>query len=251
VAVLIPFAFRPGSSGIHRLDVRYKLMMICLLSICLVRSGGWACLLYFLTLNLCFYVSTINPYRILMQMKLFIVLLAFVFVARSVTTPGDEWASLFGITATRQGVLDGMLVAARFGLVMLTGLLFCTTTRPSEVKGAVQWFLAPIPFIPEKRVGVMVSLTLAFMPVILKQARSIQDAQAARCGNLEKNPIKRITRLALPLLKNTFLRADRMALAMASRCYSDDRSDPEFSPSGQERLYLLGCGTIAAALVFL
>lgn len=248
MAQLIPFAYCPGRSIFHMLDVRMKLFSLCLISICLVRSDLLACILYFLILNSCFYISKANPYRILWRMKLFLVLLGFVFISRSLTTPGEELFSIFTLSVTQQGLFTGLLVSLKFFLVMMTGLLFCTTTRTSQVKSAVQWVLKPVPFIPEKRVAVMVSLTLAFMPVILKQAQAISDAQAARCGNLEKNPVKKITRLILPMLKKTFLTADNMILAMESRCYGEDRTDPVFSPSGREPLFFLGSGVMAVTL---
>lgn len=184
-------------------------------------------------------------------MKLFLVLLGFVFISRSLTTSGDEIISIFSLVVTKQGLLTGLLVSLKFFLVMMTGLLFCTTTRTSDVKSAVQWVLKPVPFIPEKRVAVMVSLTLAFMPVILKQVRAISDAQAARCGNLEKNPVKKITRLILPILKKTFLTADNMILAMESRCYGEDRTDPVFTPSGREPLFFLGSTAVAITFFYL
>jgi len=86
----------------------------------------------------------------------------------------------------------------------------------------------------------MISLALCFMPVILKQAQEISDAQKARCADLQKNPTRRIMGFALPLLKKIFLSADHLILAMESRCYSNDRTDPEFNPSGKEREFFLG-----------
>ena len=95
----------------------------------------------------------------------------------------------------------------------------------------------------------MISLSLNFMPVILKQFNEISDAQKARCADLEKNPVKRIIRLVLPLLKKTFLSADSLIYAMESRCYSDDRTDPEFALSGNEASFLTGTIVISLCLV--
>ncbi len=134
---------------------------------------------------------------------------------------------------------------------MLTGILFSTTTKSASVKGAVQWFLKPVPFVPEKRVAVMISLSLGFMPLILKQIKEISDAQKARCADLEKNPVKKIVRLILPLLKKTFISADSLVYAMESRCYSDDRTDPEFTPSGREIYFLFGSLLLSLSLVCL
>jgi len=163
---------------------------------------------------------------------------------------GLPYFTLFGISVTKEGLLDGFLVAFKFLLIMLSGVLFSMTTQPNTIKSAVQWYLKPVPFIPEKRVAVMISLSLKFMPVILRQANEISDAQKARCGDLEKNPIKRINRLIIPLLKRIFLNADSLILAMESRCYTEDRTDPVFSPSGQEPYFLFGSCLIASGLFF-
>jgi energy-coupling factor transporter transmembrane protein EcfT len=122
---------------------------------------------------------------------------------------------------------------------MVTGLLFSATTRSASLKNAAQWYLRPIPFVPEKRVAVMISLALGFLPLILQQAEETRNAIHSRCGNLEKNPVKRFTRLTLPLLKKTFLSADHLILAMEARCYGEDRTDPEFKPSGREAIFII------------
>jgi energy-coupling factor transporter transmembrane protein EcfT len=173
-------------------------------------------------------------------MKYFLVLLLFVVAARALSVSGDILFSFYSMTITQQGVDQGLLTAFKFLLVMLTGILFSATTKPSSVKAAVQWFLKPIPLVPEKQVAVMVSLALGFMPIILKQANAVSDAQKARCGDLEKNPVKRIIRFVFPLLKKTFLTADLLVMAMESRCYTEDRTDPEFTVSGQEIYFLTG-----------
>ena len=236
---------------LHLLDVRCKFLMICLVSMSMLSAQVLACFFYFLVLLFFFKKTGLNIFSTLNSIKYFILFLFFIFAARALSLKGDSLFSFYGLSVTRQGVNDGFLVAFRFFLVMLTGLLFSSTTKPSSVKSAVQWFLKPVPFVPEKRVAVMISLSLSFMPVILKQAKEVSEAQKARCGDLQKNPIKRIIRLVLPLLKKTFLSADYLVLAMESRCYSDDRTDPEFTPSGKEFFFLVGSVILSLSLVCL
>ena len=225
--------------------------MICLISMSMLSAHLPACFFYFLILLFFFKKSSLNIFATLNSMKYFILLLFFVFIARALTVKGDIIFSFYDISITKQGANEGFLVAFKFFMVMLTGLLFSSTTKPSSVKSAAQWFLKPVPFVPEKRVAVMISLSLGFMPVILKQAKEISDAQKARCADLQKNPVKRIIRLVLPLLKKTFLSADSLVFAMESRCYSDDRTDPEFTPSGKEIYFLAGSFVLSLSLVFL
>ncbi|WP_300461327.1 energy-coupling factor transporter transmembrane component T [Desulfobacula sp.] len=249
MAQLIPFTYRPGNSLLHRLDVRLKFFTICLISMSLLSAHLPACGGYALVLVFFFKTAGLNVWETLNSMKYFMLLLFFVFMARVLTVPGDILFVFHDISISEQGIMEGGLVAFKFFLVMVTGLIFSTTTKPSSVKSAVQWFLKPVPFVPEKRVAVMISLSLGFMPVILKQAREISNAQKARCADLQKNPIKRILRLVFPLLKKTFLSADSLVLAMESRCYTDDRTDPEFTPSGNERCFFAGTVVLCLSLV--
>jgi len=243
VADVTPFTYRQGDSVLHRLDVRCKFFSICIVSISMFYAGLPGIFLYFLILFFMFNKTGLNFFSTLSSMTYFLILLLFVFAARALTVKGEILFSFYTLSITNQGIYEGFLVAFKFFLVMMTGLLFSSTTKPSSVKGAVQWFLKPVPLVPEKRVAVMISLSLKFMPMILKLAKDISDAQKARCADLEKNPVKKIIRLALPLMKKTFRSADNLIFAMESRLYSDDRTDPEFSPSGKE-LYFL-----AAALI--
>lgn len=249
MAHLIPFAYRPGTSLLHRMDVRYKFFAVCLVSISLLSARLPAVILYFSLLFFFFRTASLGMVEMLKSLRYFILLLFFVFAARALSVTGDVLFSFQGLSITEQGLNEGGLVAFKFFLVMMTGLLFSSTTKPSCVKNAVQWFLRPIPFVPEKRVAVMVSLSLGFMPIILKQARQISDAQKARCGDLRKNPVKKIIRLGLPLMRKAFASADHLVLAMESRCYTDDRTDTDFTSSGKEMWFL--AGSIAFSLGFL
>lgn len=228
------FAFTKGNSILHRLDVRCKMICLCMMSVGLMKSGFVHLSIISLvvsTLGLCTGLSFWRTFR---EMKYFLVLLVFVFTARALSTPGSALIEFLGIPLTKEGVIEGGQVVWRFSLVMIMGMLFTFSTQPSSVKAGVEWFLKPIPFIPEKRAGMMVSLFIRFLPMILRQAKEISLAQKARCADLNKNPIKRIIMISMPLMKKVFQSADRLVIAMESRCYSEDRSDIPLTSSGNE-----------------
>ncbi|MFA5904934.1 MAG: energy-coupling factor transporter transmembrane component T [Desulfobacula sp.] len=240
MAEITPFTFRPGDSVLHLLDTRLKFFIISLISMSLLPAGSISSCVYFLILLFFFKKTKLRLFSMLWNMKFFLILIVFVFLARAMTITGDPAFSIYGFALSRQGLTEGAGVAFKFLLIMLTSILFSATTKPSSVKAAVQWFLRPVPFVPEKRVAVMISLALCFMPVILRQAKEVSDAQKARCAHLRKNPVRNTMGLVLPLLKKTFQSADHLIFAMESRCYNDDRTDPEFYPSGKEKIFLLG-----------
>jgi biotin transport system permease protein len=90
------------------------------------------------------------------------------------------------------------------------------------MQDAVTWFLQPFPFIPARRVGVMISLTIRFFPIILDQSREIQMAIKCRFGDGSKRPFRRIKLLIVPLFRRALIRSDEIAFALAARGYRED-----------------------------
>lgn len=251
MADLTLFSFRTGTTALHELDVRVKTVLVCMLSMTLFFAGINACAICFLVIHLLVRSQGLTLLAVLGRLKGFVLLLAFMAVTRAVTVPGDPVWSFSGIEITRQGMTQGILVASRFFLVMITGMLFAVTTRPADLKSAAQWFLKPVPLVPEKRVALMISLFLRFFPLILAQAGQTADAVTARCGNFRKNPVRRIRFLTLPLLKKTVLAADHLSLAMTARCYSENRTDPAFTPGGNERMFLMAGTGLCLGMILL
>jgi len=250
MAALNPFIFRSGNSSLHSLDTRCKFFLVCMVSISILKADFIACFICLAILVFFIKQTGLKVWEILKNLKYFILFLVFILLARALTITGDPIVTLYDMTITVQGLYQGGLVALRFFLVMVTGLIFSATTRPASLKNAAQWYLKPIPFVPEKRVAVMISLALRFLPFILQQVQETRNAIQARCGNLQKNPVKRFIRLTFPILKKTFLSADHLILAMEARCYCEDRTDPEFKPSGREAIFIIAVLTLWLLLFF-
>jgi energy-coupling factor transporter transmembrane protein EcfT len=82
-------------------------------------------------------------------------------------------------------------------------------------------------------------LIMRFIPVILDQAKETADAQRARGVENRKNPVYRLKKLGIPLMRRIFETAEKIAIAMEARCYSENRSDPELSATMRDWLALL------------
>ncbi|WP_157237897.1 energy-coupling factor transporter transmembrane component T family protein [Desulfobacter curvatus] len=240
------FSYHPGNTVWHTLDVRCKCLLVCLLSLTVLKTGlpgNIICLCFLMAI---LKTLGLGPVRLVTQLKAFLLFLILIFFCRWAATPGDPMVTLYGFSLTRQGFTSGSLVSIRFLVVMLLGLILTATTRSMEIKAAVQWFFKPVPFIPENRVAVMAGLALKFMPLILDNAGEVTHAVNARCGNLRKNPVRRLVNLSWPLLKKTFQSADDLSLAMQARCYSEHRTDPRFIPNRKES-WIVGLTLIFSA----
>lgn len=239
MAELTAFSYRHGNSVLHGLDVRFKLICLVLISLASLKAAAWALSVMTMVLIAMILHMGLSLKSVFKTLGYVVLLLVFVFMARALSTPGIPVIEFKTLSLTREGIYSGAMVCWRLVIVILLGLSFVSTTRPAEIKAAVEWFLGPVPFIPAQRTATMMSLILRFVPVIFDQARETVDAQRARGVENRKNPIYRLRKLAIPLIRSTFERADKLAVAMEARCYSENRTDPALSSSWKDWIALL------------
>ena len=228
MAELTSFNYRPGSSYIHSLDVRFKLAIFTLCSLATLNVKPLTLLAVSIIVIIMFFHLRLPVMATLMEIRFFFLLMFFVFVSRSLTIPGTPFIHISFVSISREGLYDGALIIWRLVIIVFLAIPLMATTRPSEINAAVGWYLRPLPFIPRKRVAMMMSLIMRFIPVIFEQARETADAQRARGVENRKNPVYRIIKFTIPMIRRTFETADELAVAMEARCYSENRTDPEF-----------------------
>jgi len=226
MAHTVAFNFRSGSSILHGLDPRFKIIFLAAISLSTLGAGSTGLLL--LTLLFAALAMDIRlPVRaIASELRYFAVFLVIIFIARCLTEPGEPLFSTKFIAVSQQGIVEGVLAAWRLALIIVMGLLFSVATRPKEIRTAVEILFAPVPFLPAKRIGVMIGLIVRFIPVILHVTREVSDAQRARAIEQRKNPVYHASHLVLPVMRRTVERAERLASAMESRCFDENRPTP-------------------------
>jgi energy-coupling factor transporter transmembrane protein EcfT len=137
-------------------------------------------------------------------------------------TPGPRVSTFSWLPISQDGLRLGIFTCWRLGLILGYSVLFTAITRPREIQNTLIWILKPLPFLPGRRIGLMVSLTLRFFSIILDQAEEVRLAHKARLGDQNRNPFRRAKFIALPLLRRSFSRAEDVTLALAARGFRDD-----------------------------
>ncbi len=239
MAQLTTFGYNPGNSILHKLDARFKIGSVALISISSLDANLSALFMLSVFLFAIMFIIRLPLITVYKELRYFFLFLMAILLLRAFTTPGSELITYKFIVLTREGLHDGLIVCWRLVLIVLVGLTLIATTKPSEIKAAFEWYMKPFPFLPRKRIAVMLSLTMRFMPVILNQAKETADAQKARCISNRKNPVYRLKKFAVPVILRSFETADRLAIAMEARCYSENRTDPEFSPKKTDWIALI------------
>ncbi len=229
MAELAALSYQPGNALLHRFDVRLKLVALVMISLTTVKASPLGLVLATLLVLAAAVNTRLTLHRLLSELRYFIVLLGFVWLARALTVAGEPIFSLAFLTVSREGLVLGGLICWRLALVVLLGALLVTTSRSADIRAAIEWFLKPLPMVPHKRIGTMIGLMVRFIPVAFDQTYEIIEAQRARGVENRKNPFYRLPRLLNPMLRKTFTRADELAVAMAARCFTEKRSDPTFT----------------------
>ena len=249
MAELTSFSYIAGNSLLHRTDARFKILCVIFLSLVSLNIyfGGLGILTAIL-LGAIFQarLPLLSGFK---ELRYFSILLLLIFGARLLSTGGPPLFSSNYFSVSAQGLYDGILVCWRLALIVILGFAFVSTTPPSAIKAAAQWFLKPVPFIPEKKIAVMMGLILRFVPVILNQARETAEAQKARGVENRKNPVYRLTKLGFPLLRRTFERTDDLVVAMEARCFTENRTDTELVAHKRDWLLIIAVGCLSVVLL--
>lgn len=218
------FCYKKGESLLHRLDPRFKLFYMILLSMGTMSTGfvglgvATGIVLYALI------DARVNIAAVPKELKIFPYFLLFIFITRTLTTPGETLFTFSLFSPTYEGVMLGLHFCWRLTLIVLISLGFIASTTSTQIKAAVEFYFSKIPGIPEKRVSTMLSLLIRFIPMIMRQVQDTLDAQNARCVEVRRNPLYRLMKFAIPLLRRIFASGDQLAIAMTSRCYTEDRT---------------------------
>ena len=218
--------FFPGSSPIHRLDPRAKLIALIVYIVALFLAVGWQTyLIAFLVLAAVVAVSTVKPRALLKGMKPVLFLLVFTAILNMFYTPGRELFHFWIFTMTYEGVARAFFMVIRILMLITATFLLTYTTSPLALTDGLEHLLSPLKKIrfPVHELAMIMSIALRFIPTLIEETDKIMSAQRARgadfdTGNLVQKA-KALIPLLVPLFISAFRRADELATAMECRCY--------------------------------
>jgi len=218
----IALHYFPGNSPLHRWDARCKFFGLLVITATLLQSKTpWLIFDSILLMGLLI-LSRLPLRQFFRDFWIWAIFLFALFLFQAFFTPGLRVSLFPWLPVSQDGLRLGSFTCWRLGLILGYAVLFTAVTRPREIQDTLIWLLKPIPFIPERRIGLMVSLTLRFFSIILDQAEEVNLANKARLGDQNKNPFRRAKFLALPLLRRSFSRAEDVTFALAARGFRDD-----------------------------
>jgi len=243
----------PGSSPVHKLDPRTKIIAVVLYIVSLFLCKSFVSYgIMFLLLAASIKISKVPLKSILNGLKPVLFLACFTAILNLFYTPGDTvLVKVWVLTITLEGVLNAFFMVLRIMMLIAGTFLLTYTTSPILLTDGLEALLNPLKKIglPVHELAMMMSIALRFIPTLIEETDKIMSAQRARGADFESGGIiqraKSLIPLLVPLFISSFRRADELAVAMECRCYRGGQ--------GRTRLRQLkyGSGDAVALVLFI
>ncbi len=238
----------PGTSLLHLLDPRTKIIILSLLILqCFLITNWMILLIPFLLVVFSSVLSSISFKYIMRGLKPIIPFVFITFFFNSFLTSGTPVFSysfpskvLIGSAAkadkektskpptlavTVEGLAFGTLMSLRLLIIVLATSIFTLTTSSIEITDGLESLMRWGKYLklPVHEIAMMMSIALRFIPTLMEHLEKIVKAQMSRGADFEaKSLIERakcFIPVLIPLFVQAFKTADDLAVAMEARCY--------------------------------
>ena len=217
----------PGSSPVHRMDPRFKIIMT-LLFIAMLFMGQH---LYSIWFGVVFCILALSFSRIPVKLiwksikPLIPVLMITAVLDLLMVDSGDVYWKWHFLKLTEGGVRTAILMVTRIIVLLAGSSLLTYTTSPIALTDAIERLLSPLKklHVPVHTFAMMMTISLRFIPTLLEETDKIMTAQKARGASFSEGNLvqraKALVPILVPLLVSSFHRAEELATAMECRCY--------------------------------
>ncbi|HFU4054647.1 TPA: energy-coupling factor transporter transmembrane protein EcfT [Streptococcus suis] len=224
---LILGRYIPGDSILHRLDPRSKLLAMFAFLLMIFWANNLVTnllltafvfgLVMLSRIRLSFFINGLKP---MIGIILFTTFFQ-AFFTPDATILWEFW--IFKLSV--EGLQQAGIIFVRFVLIIFFSTLLTLTTMPLSLADGIESGLAPLKRfkVPVHEIGLMLSMSLRFVPTLMDDTTRIMNAQRARGvdfneGNLIQK-VKSVIPILIPLFASSFKRADALATAMEARGY--------------------------------
>lgn len=217
----------PGTSPIHRLDPRTKIIVLVVYIVALFTAANWISYgVMFVFLVAAVVISRIPLKSLLHGMKPLVFILVFTGILNIFFTKGEnELVSFWVITIYWEGIIQAIFMTFRIMMLICGTFLLTYTTSPISLTDGLESLLGPLKkiHVPVHELSMMMCIALRFIPTLIEETDKIMSAQKARGADFESGNIfqrvKALVPILVPLFISAFRRADELATAMECRCY--------------------------------
>ncbi len=218
----------PGSSFLHRLNPKVKLIFSCIFVVLLFMVKSFVSLGVCVVFVVATYLLCRFSFRLIfnsLKFVMIVILIALVFNLFFIRSGEVVFRFLFFVITTDSIVLSARFIIRMFLLLSCSSLL-TYTTLPFDLTLAIEELLRPLAWfrVSVGEISIMLSIALRFVPLLISEAETIMVAQKSRGLDIKnqksvKNRVKVLVAFLIPLMVSAFKRADDLAVSMESRCF--------------------------------
>jgi energy-coupling factor transport system permease protein len=235
-----------GSSFIHRLDPRTKLVLMVGMSLLIYAAHPKALGILLGFVLLLSHLSGMPLKRLVECLRPVLLFFGIIFLTLLLFTPGEPLIEPLPFP-TVEGVLTGGIQVLRFILLILYTSIMIHTTSPSSLNYALAFFLRPLG-TSGTHLAFMTGVAMTLIPDIFRERDTIIRAQTAR--GYKPGGMKGFAALAVPLLHRSFNRVDELSDALESRCFHSKRRYYYYNRTLAKRDYVaLGIYMVLAVML--
>ena len=215
----------PGDSIVHRLDPRSKLLaMMLLILIVFLANNPLTNLILFIATGIFIALSGVSLSFFIQGLKSMFFLIAFTTIFQLFfISNGNVLFEFSFVRITDYALQQAGIIFCRFVLIIFFSTLLTLTTMPLSLASAVEALLAPLKRVkvPVHEIGLMLSMSLRFVPTLMDDTTRLMNAQKARGVDFGEGSIvqkvKAMIPILIPLFATSLKRADSLAIAMEAR----------------------------------
>ena len=175
--------YYPGSSCIHRLDPRTKILAVLCYMVMVFLADvpiSYGILIAFLVVGAA--LAKLPPGLLLRSIKPLWIIIVLTLGIHIFADPGEvlwQW-KVFSIT--KEGIIMGVKMSLRLILLLLVSSLMTFTTSPIVLTDGIESLLRPFKIIgvPAHELAMMMTIALRFIPTLLEETDRIMKAQQSR-----------------------------------------------------------------------
>lgn len=225
VSNMIPAQYYPGTTPLHLIDPRSKIVAACAYVIVLFLLDSFSAMAVMgVGLFAGIALAGIPTAWLWRGVRPVLFLIAFTAVFQLFLSGGEVLWRLGPVAVYREGIVNTAFLAVRLILLVLSGSILTFTTPPVLLTDALGRLMSPLAKlrIPSYDLALMMTIALRFIPTLVMEVDRIIKAQKARGALTGGGPMARarsIMPVLVPLFVMSFRHADELAAAMESRCW--------------------------------
>ncbi len=249
--------FYEGNSCVHKMDARFKIVISIAYIVAVFLVDGF----FGFTFTTAFLLMAILlgkiPFKVVVKtVKPILFLVAFTAILNLFFYQNGEIIFSWWIIKIRDKAVEfAIYMAVRLVLLVMGSSILTLTTQPVELTDGIESLLSPLKVIkfPVHELALIMSIALRYIPTLMDESDRIIRAQKARGADFESGNIikkaKALIPILIPLLLASFRRAEELADAMDSRCYSGGKNRTKYKKFQTTIVDYMGIMAITALIV--